>query len=148
MGTTEHIMEYLRQVRMLQVLSDKALAKYKEAESRLYAVSIPLSNDTRVQKSGDPHSMEKRLANVEALKDKALEQLDRLIHARNDVLNTIEQMSYADGITVLSERYAFCRTWAAIAESAGMTERYCYRVHNKALQELREITAGQELNLY
>lgn len=148
MEITEDIMEFLRQVKRLQVLFDKALEKYKKAESRLYAISIQIPNDTRIQKSRDPHSMEQRIADVEVLRGKAADQLYRLTCARNDVISTIHLLDDVGSIHVLAGRYAFCETWATIAKNAGKTERWAYRVHDKALRDLKEITTGQELRLY
>lgn len=97
--------------------------------------------------TGMPHNpnhatstMEETIAKIIDLQAEINRDIDTLVDLKRDLSATIKAVGNTEYQTVLEKRYLCFQSWEQIAVEMGYDLRWLYRIHGKALDEVRAVT--------
>ena len=134
-----NIVNRMNRIKALKNQVDILTEQYNSLRDKACSVSGSALGQIRVQKARNLHRMEDMVVQLDALREKILDEEYKLVVVRHEVTSVINQLNDADEICLMFQRYVQLKTWPAIAKDMGMGERNCYRIHNNALKHLQEV---------
>ena len=84
-------------------------------------------------------SMEDVIAKIIDLQAEINRDIDTLVDLKRDLSATIKAVGNTEYQTVLEKRYLCFQSWEQIAVEMGYDLRWLYRIHGKALEEVKAI---------
>ena len=84
-------------------------------------------------------SMEDVIAKIIDLQAEINNDIDTLVDLKRSLSKTIKAVDSPEYQTVLEKRYLCFQSWEQIAVEMGYDLRWLYRIHGKALEELKAI---------
>lgn len=88
-------------------------------------------------RTGNVIGIADKVVRLVELKTECEKQLNRTIDARMDVENAIQRLNSPLERTVISYRYIMGMDWVEISKKLKYSEPHIFRVHNKALKNMR-----------
>ena len=85
-------------------------------------------------------SMEEAITKIIDLQAEINRDIDTLVDLKRDLSATIKAVDNTEYQTVLEKRYLCFLSWEQIAVDMGYDLRWLYRIHGKALEEVKTIT--------
>ena len=85
-------------------------------------------------------TMEEAIAKIIDLQAEINSDIDTLVDLKRDLSATIKAVGNTEYQTVLEKRYLCFQSWEQIAVEMGYDLRWPYRIHGKALDEVRAVT--------
>ena len=85
-------------------------------------------------------TMEEAIAKIIDLQAEINRDIDTLVDLKRDLSATIKAVGNTEYQTVLEKRYLCFQSWEQIAVEMGYDLRWLYRIHGKALDEVRAVT--------
>jgi len=85
-------------------------------------------------------SMEEAITKIIDLQAEINRDIDTLVDLKRDLSATIKAVGNTEYQTVLEKRYLCFQSWEQIAVEMGYDLRWLYRIHGKALDEVRAVT--------
>lgn len=85
-------------------------------------------------------TMEEAIAKIIDLQAEINSDIDTLVDLKRDLSATIKAVGNTEYQTVLEKRYLCFQSWEQIAVEMGYDLRWLYRIHGKALDEVRAVT--------
>lgn len=85
-------------------------------------------------------SMEEAITKIIDLQAEINRDIDTLVNLKRDLSATIKAVGNTEYQTVLEKRYLCFQSWEQIAVEMGYDLRWLYRIHGKALDEVRAVT--------
>ncbi len=85
-------------------------------------------------------SMEEAITKIIDLQAEINSDIDTLVDLKRDLSATIKAVGNTEYQTVLEKRYLCFQSWEQIAVEMGYDLRWLYRIHGKALDEVRAVT--------
>lgn len=85
-------------------------------------------------------SMEEAITKIIDLQAEINQDIDTLVDLKRDLSATIKAVGNTEYQTILEKRYLCFLSWEQIAVDMGYDLRWLYRIHGKALDEVRAIT--------
>lgn len=84
-------------------------------------------------------TMEEAIAKIIDLQAEINSDIDTLVDLKRDLSATIKAVGNTEYQTVLEKRYLCFQSWEQIAVEMGYDLRWLYRIHGKALEEVKAI---------
>ena len=84
-------------------------------------------------------TMEEAIAKIIDLQAEINSDIDTLVDLKRDLSATIKAVGNTESQTVLEKRYLCFQSWEQIAVEMGYDLRWLYRIHGKALEEVKAI---------
>lgn len=85
-------------------------------------------------------TMEEAITKIIDLQAEINQDIDTLVDLKRDLSATIKAVGNTEYQTILEKRYLCFLSWEQIAVDMGYDLRWLYRIHGKALDEVRAIT--------
>ena len=85
-------------------------------------------------------TMEEAITKIIDLQAEINQDIDTLVDLKRDLSATIKAVGNTEYQTVLEKRYLCFQSWEQIAVEMGYDLRWLYRIHGKALDEVRAVT--------
>lgn len=85
-------------------------------------------------------TMEEAITKIIDLQAEINRDIDTLVNLKRDLSATIKAVGNTEYQTVLEKRYLCFQSWEQIAVEMGYDLRWLYRIHGKALDEVRAVT--------
>ncbi len=85
-------------------------------------------------------TMEEAITKIIDLQAEINQDIDTLVDLKRDLSATIKAVGNTEYQTVLEKRYLCFQSWEQIAVEMGYDMRWLYRIHGKALDEVRAVT--------
>ena len=85
-------------------------------------------------------TMEETIAKIIDLQAEINRDIDTLVDLKRNLSATIKAVGNTEYQTVLEKRYLCFQSWEQIAVEMGYDLRWLYRIHGKALDEVRAVT--------
>ena len=137
--------EYLCQIRQLnnKIKSDKE--QLDTLRRMVTSIAGPDYDSIKVDHSpsGDA-PFEKVLIRAMDLETEIDREIEALIDLKGEAAMAIAMIDYPLHQRVLTERYIACKNWPEIADALGYTKDGVFKMHRKALQEIR-VPEGPDL---
>ena len=84
-------------------------------------------------------TMEEAITKIIDLQAEINRDIDTLVDLKRDLSATIKAVGNTEYQTVLEKRYVCFQSWEQIAVEMGYDLRWLYRIHGKALEEVKAI---------
>ena len=84
-------------------------------------------------------TMEEAITKIIDLQAEINQDIDTLVDLKRDLSATIKAVGNTEYQTVLEKRYLCFQSWEQIAVEMGYDLRWLYRIHGKALEEVKAI---------
>lgn len=131
--------EYLKQVYLLDKRIDSDIEEVTELRALAEKVTVPMENE-RVQTSlsGEAPFL-RSLEQIWTLEQEINDEIDKLVDLKRQIRRTIDKLEDFNQKMLLRYRYIHCYSWENIAEKMGISLRWAYGLHGKALQALEAV---------
>ena len=129
--------EYLLQIRDINARLKQLEAEISDVEARLGVQGI--SYDKISSTPSDEDKMTRYVIRLIELKDKYEAEGNKLLDKKEEITNTIARVADFRKRQVLYYRYVLCYKWEDIAEQLGYDDRYLFKLHGYALDEIRTL---------
>lgn len=125
----QRINSKLEQVAILRSLTQKVTVSYE---------SEPVSRTRNVS------SLEDSILRLMEAENKLNCDISALVDLKQEVSAVIHKVKTPEYQLLLEQRYLCFKSWCEIAASLNLEERYVYKVHGRALQEIEKILKSEE----
>jgi len=85
----------------------------------------------------NPHSMEDTICKMVDMENEINNDIDMLVDLKAEIMRRIKRVENTEYQTILELRYLCFKRWEDISVDLGYDLRYVYKLHDKALMELR-----------
>lgn len=137
MLTAEHKekIKYLNQYKYLNKEIDRKIESLENWKNKILNVTSTLSDMPKSNKRSDVIS--DGIAIISEIEDTINKEIDNLINLKKEIENKIDQVEDPKLRELLKCRYLDCKSWEEIAYKNNITWRHVYRLHEKALDEIK-----------
>ena len=128
--------EYLNEARLLDLRINDRL----DQVHRLHALATKATqtlSDMPGSASNNNQKMESIIVKILELENSINEDIDRLVALKKEMLAVLEKIDKAEYRVVLEKRYLNNQPWERIASDMGCGIDNIYKMHGKALMEVR-----------
>lgn len=137
----DEIKNRLAAFRKARRLYNQAKEESEQIATMLTSAAIDYSK-VRVQSS--PKDFTDTMARLVDLHKECVERMEECVRAMEDAKKLIDKVKDPQKRDILSRRYLRCQNWEDIAEDIGKDYRWVFRLHDKALQEIKEKTGEEQ----
>ena len=116
---------------------DNARRRLEETEALLTSVSIDYTKD-RVKSS--PKTLDRigeLIDKLSELRNECMEEAWEAVRTMEQVTELIKRVGDGKLESILVKRYILCETWDKISEDLDIDRRWCFRLHDQAIERLR-----------
>lgn len=131
----EEIKRRLKAFKDARILYQKAKDESEQIATLLTSAAIDYSK-VKVQTS--PHDFTDTMARLVDLHNECVKRMAECVTAMEDTARLIDLVEEPELRDILSRRYLRLDHWPDIAESLNKDERWIYRLHGRALEEIKE----------
>lgn len=131
--------EYLQQAYIIHCEINRALSKIEGMRQSLYGRGTDYSNDGNTQANKD-NALERAICKIIDYEKEVNEKIDKLIDKKIEIEKVIAQIENQRQKEILERRYLKFEKWEQIAFLMDIDLRWIYRLHNKALNKLNNLT--------
>ena len=137
MLTAEHKekIKYLNRYKYLNKEIDRKIESLENWKNKILNVTSTLSDMPKSNKRSDVIS--DGIAIISEIEDTINKKIDNLINLKKEIENKIDQVDDPKLRELLKCRYLDCKSWEEIAYKNNITWRHVYRLHEKALDEIK-----------
>lgn len=125
-------------------------AKYLDLRINSKIQQVAALNDLATKATstltGMPHnpnqatsSMENAITKIVDLQAEINHDIDELVELKQEISNAIKSIQNTEYQTILEKRYLCFQSWEEIAASMNYEIRWLYRLHGKALDDIRAL---------
>lgn len=94
--------------------------------------------------SGNEPRFVSTLGKIDDLEKVIDAEMTGMLNLRMEIREVINRVPDPICVLVLQHRYIDCEKWSDIKEKTGMSERYLYNLHERALNDVADILEAQE----
>lgn len=116
-------------------LYEQAKEESEQIATMLTSAAIDYSK-VRVQST--PHDFTETMARLVDLHAECVKRMEECVEAMEDAKRLIDKVEDPKRRDVLSRRYLRCQKWEDIEEDLGKDYRWLFRLHDTALEEIKE----------
>ena len=127
---------YLSQYMVLNHRIEGKIAILNELQAAAEKTNFVMS-DVVVSHSRNNHAMEEVIIRIQELKDQIAKDMLRLLDLQDELMKQIEKVPDWKMRRLLEMRYIFQKTWEEIADSLNYSESNVFKLHKRALQEIK-----------
>ncbi len=128
--------EYLSQARYLDMRIKSKIQQIESLNDLATNCSAVISDMPR-----NPNCVGSRMADAVMkmidLQDEIRNDMDTLVSLKQEITAVIKSIPNLEQQTLLEKRYLCIQSWEQIAVDMGFELRYLYKLHNKALNEIK-----------
>ena len=129
----------LQEYRKIEKEIKELRSTMREVESRIYSPRIPKLTGMPSAQNTEPGSAQERTATaLFELREQYEETVERLVRKRMRIETAIELVGDPICRRILRMRYIDGRSWKAIIARINASERYVFKMHGVALQEIAQ----------
>lgn len=128
--------EYLDQAYKLDREAEMLLQKAESMRRSLYGRGQCIENRTTCP---DNDTIGKTIAKVIDYERRADELIGQLVEIRVEIENAVKEVSDPIQREVLERKYLLYQDWDTIAKKLNYSKRQVYRLHNQALEKLKDV---------
>ena len=137
--------EYLNQIEKLNILINNKLIEIEQWKSIALGTSVNTGSE-RVQSSGSQQKMADAVGRYIDLGKEINVYIDQLIEAKQDIINTIEQLPVTE-YDLLHMVYVQFLTLDDVASKYKKSYSWATTIHGQALQSVQEILEERKKNV-
>lgn len=130
------IKDYLLQIKNINARLKQIELEIADIEAKLGVQGIRYDKDGGFNPSGED-KMSKYVYRLIELKDRYEAEGNRLLDKKEEIIENISKLEDFRLRQVLYLRYVATMKWEEISERLGYEDRYIYKLHGYALEELR-----------
>ena len=131
--------EYLSQARYLDLRINSKIQQVAALNDLATKATSTLTGMPR-NPNHATSTMEETIAKIIDLQAEINRDIDTLVDLKRNLSATIKAVGNTEYQTVLEKRYLCFQSWEQIAVEMGYDLRWLYRIHGKALDEVRAVT--------
>lgn len=131
----EEIKKRLNAFRDARRLYESAKLESEKIATMLTSAAIDYSK-VKVQTS--PHDFTDTMARLVDLHNECVKRMAECVDAMEEAEKLVSFVEDTRKRELLTRRYIGCETWEEIAEKMGLDYRWAFRLHDQALQEIKE----------
>lgn len=137
MLTAEHRekIKYLSQYQYLNKEIDRKIQTLEFWKNKILNITGTLSDMPKSNKRSD--TIATGIATINDIEEEINKEIDELIELRKEIENKINAVNNPKLREILKCRYLDCKSWEEIAYKNNITWRHVYRLHEKALDEIK-----------
>ena len=137
MLTAEHRekIKYLSQYQYLNKEIDRKIESLEFWKNKILNITGTLSDMPKSNKRSD--TIATGIATINDIEKEINEEIDKLIKLRKEIEDKINAVDNPKLREILKCRYLDCKSWEEIAYKNNITWRHVYRLHEKALDEIK-----------
>ena len=137
MLTAEHRekIKYLSQYQYLNKEIDRKIQTLEFWRNKILNITGTLSDMPKSNKRSD--TIADGIATINDIEKTINQEIDELIELRKEIENKINAVDNPKLREILKCRYLDCKSWEEIAYKNNITWRHVYRLHEKALDEIK-----------
>lgn len=137
MLTAEHRekIKYLSQYQYLNKEIDRKIESLEFWKNKILNITNTLSDMPKSNKRSD--MIADGIATINDIEKTINQEIDELIELRKEIENKINAVDNPKLREILKCRYLDCKSWEEIAYKNNITWRHVYRLHEKALDEIK-----------
>lgn len=137
MLTAEHRekIKYLNQYRYLNKEIDRKIESLEFWRNKILNITGTLSDMPKSNKRSD--TIADGIATINDIEKTINQEIDELIELRKEIEDKINAVDNPKLREILKCRYLDCKSWEEIAYKNNITWRHVYRLHEKALDEIK-----------
>jgi len=137
MLTAEHRekIKYLNQYRYLNKEIDRKIESLEFWRNKILNITGTLSDMPKSNKRSD--TIATGIATINDIEKEINKEIDELIELRKEIEDKINAVDDPKLRELLKCRYLDCKSWEEIAYKNNITWRHVYRLHEKALDEIK-----------
>ena len=137
MLTAEHRekIKYLSQYQYLNKEIDRKIHTLEFWRNKILNITGTLSDMPKSNKRSD--TIATGIATINDIEEEINKEIDELIELRKEIENKINAVDNPKLREILKCRYLDCKSWEEIAYKNNITWRHVYRLHEKALDEIK-----------
>ena len=130
------VKEYLDQARYLDMRIKSKLQQIDALNALATNCSSVISDMPR-SPNKSTSKMSDAVIKIIDLQDEIRNDMDHLVSLKQEITTVIKSVPDLELQTLLEKRYLCIQSWEQIAVDMGFELRYLYKLHNKALNEIR-----------
>ena len=137
MLTAEHRekIKYLSQYKYLNKEIDRKIESLEFWKNKILNITSTLSDMPKSNKRSD--TIATGIATINDIEEEINKEIDELIELRKEIEDKINAVDNPKLREILKCRYLDCKSWEEIAYKNNITWRHVYRLHEKALDEIK-----------
>lgn len=136
--------EYLRQLWHLDRRINIRLQELERLKADIGIRQMP-NNPDRVTGSGCPQDpVSDTVIRIHDMEERLDAQVDKYINLKAKIVEQIDGMENQMYQDILKCRYVLMQNWEQVALTMKYTERQCYRIHGRALQEFGRLYLSKD----
>lgn len=137
MLTAEHRekIKYLSQYQYLNKEIDRKIQTLEFWRNKILNITGTLSDMPKSNKRSD--TIATGIATINDIEEEINKEIDKLIELRKEIEDKINAVDNPKLRELLKCRYLDCKSWEEIAYKNNITWRHVYRLHEKALDEIK-----------
>ena len=130
------VKDYLNQARYLDMRIKSKIQQIESLNALATNCSSVISDMPKnPNKGGSP--MVNAIIKMIDLQDEIKNDMDTLVSLKQEITSVIKSVPNLELQTILEKRYLCIQSWEQIAVDMGFELRYLYKLHNKALNEIK-----------
>lgn len=127
--------EYLNQTYRIEQRINSKIEQIASLRDLSLKVTATLSDMPKG--SRNVHSKEKIITKIIDLENEINADIDALVDLKKEILSVIKSVDRIECQTLLEMRYLCYKSWEQIAIGMGYSLQHIFRLHNKALREVK-----------
>lgn len=137
MLTAEHRekIKYLSQYQYLNKEIDRKIGSLEFWKNKIFNITGTLSDMPKSNRRSD--TIADGIATINDIEKTINQEIDELIQLRKEIEDKINAVDDPKLRELLKCRYLDCKSWEEIAYKNNITWRHVYRLHEKALDEIK-----------
>ena len=128
--------EYLNQAYWLDRRIDSKLMLLENLKD-MATKTTSIMSDEVVSHTRNVHRMQDIIAKIADMEDEINADIDALVDLKREIGACIRDVANPEYQILLEQRYQCFQSWGQIADSMGYSINNIYRMHSKALEEVR-----------
>lgn len=130
--------EYLEQPKALDREIDAMVVQLSALRALSTRVTSLLSGMPRTT-GGNPQALENTIVRIVVMEHQIDDAIDRLLLLKHEVMDTVQLLPDKECQELLIRRYLGNCSWSDIAATMNYSERYIFKLHDKALMKLEAV---------
>ena len=127
---------YLSQIAVLDRRIESKIVILTDLRAMAEKANCVMS-DVVVSHSRNNHAMEDVIIKIADMKEQIARDFNRLLDLKKEIMEQIQTIPDPKMQQVLEMHYVYHEPWEAIAEKMDCTESNVYKLHNRALREIK-----------
>lgn len=131
-----NVKEFLTQARKLDLQIKAKIDQIQNLSAMVVRCTCAFRDVPICQEHGKS-KLDECIPKIIDLQNEVCEDMLKLFHVKRDTMRAIDSVTNVDYKLILTKRYISDEPWEKIADDLGFDLRYLYKMHRRALQEVK-----------